>query len=186
MSKILVFSGSLRTGSFNSQLTEATARSLEEQGAAVTRLNLADYELPIYNGDIEAATGVPSAGMALHEQFCSHDGIFMASPEYNASISPLLVNTLDWVSRVTDNGGMAAAFGKPVFALGSAAPGGFGGYRGLVALRNMLELQLGARVLTTMVAVGGAGEAFDAQGNLVAKVPGQMLQAMVSSLIEAC
>lgn len=183
--KILVLAASLRTGSFNAKLAEAVGRHLAQRGATVTRLDLADYEMPIYNGDIEAEEGVPFAARRLHEQFCDHNGIFIASPEYNANVSPLLVNLLAWVSRVSDNGGQAAAFGEPVFALGSASPGGFGGYRGLMTLRNMLELQLGARVLPTMVSVGTAHEAFDEDGNLTVPLPKGMLETLVSKLVEA-
>ncbi|MDF0491439.1 NAD(P)H-dependent oxidoreductase [Sphingomonas sp. H39-1-10] len=156
---ILVLAASLRTGSFNRQLADLVGRRLEEAGANVTRLEPGDYALPIYDADLENRAGVPSAALALHEQFRSHQGIFIASPEYNASASPLLINLLAWVSRVSDHGGMAAAFGAPVFALGSASPGGFGGYRGLMALRNSLELQLGARVLPTMVSVSSVKSA---------------------------
>ncbi|WP_084397962.1 NADPH-dependent FMN reductase [Henriciella aquimarina] len=183
-SKILVFAASLRTGSFNACLADLVAWRLEEDGASVTRLDLGAYDLPIYHGDIEANDGVPEPAMKLHEQFRNHDAIFIASPEYNANVSPLLANVLAWVSRIPENGGMAAAFGQPVFALGSASPGGFGGYRGLMALRNMLELQLGARVLTAMVSVPQAHEAFDEGGNLVAPFPKKMLEGMLASITE--
>jgi chromate reductase len=93
--------------------------------------------------------------------------------------------SLAWVSRVSENGGMAAAFGTPVFALGSASPGGFGGYRGLMALRNSLELQLGTRVQPAMVSVGSAYEAFDEAGELKAPFPSQMLARLVPQLIAA-
>jgi NAD(P)H-dependent FMN reductase len=185
MAKILVFAASLRTGSFNAKLADLVERSLEQQGLEVTRLDLADYVLPIYNGDIEAKDGIPSAAQALHEQFRSHDGIFIASPEYNANVSPLLANVLGWVSRVTDNGGQMAAFVEPVFALGGASPSGFGGYRGLMALRNMLELQLQARVLPGMVAVGMAHEAFDENGELKEEALKLKVQTVVSKLAAA-
>lgn len=183
--KILAFAGSTRTGSFNAKLLDAAVRHLTGAGAQVTRISLADYAMPIYNGDTETNDGVPEAGRKLHELFRSHDGIFIASPEYNANATPLLVNTLAWVSRVQADGGQSAAFGQPVFALGSASPGGFGGYRGLMALRHMLELQLMAQVLPQMVSVPGAHDSFDDNGELVADFPKQMLNMVVDSLVQA-
>lgn len=182
---ILVLAASLRTGSFNRKLADLVGRRLEEAGANVTRLDPRDYALPIYDADLEKREGVPTAALALHEQFRSHHGVFIASPEYNANASPLLVNILAWVSRVNEHGGMAAAFGVPVFALGSASPGGFGGYRGLMALRNSLELQLGTRVLPTMVSVSTAHDAFDEAGDLKARFQSQMLARLVPQLIAA-
>ncbi|MFB4204988.1 hypothetical protein KBTX_01527 [wastewater metagenome] len=182
--RILAFAASTRTGSFNARLLDAAVRHLRDAGAEVTDISLADYDMPIYNGDIEADDGVPEAAGRLHERFRTHDGIFIASPEYNANATPLLVNSLAWLSRVQENGGAGAAFGQPVFALGSASPGGFGGYRGLMALRHMLELQLGARVLPQMVSVAGAHEGFDSDGEIVAEFPRKMLKAVVDSLVK--
>lgn len=134
-------------GSLDRKLAEAAARWLEKQGTSVTRLDLTDYKLPIHDADLEEDEGLPDAALRLHEQFRSHRGIFIASPEYNANVSPLLLNVLTWLSRVSEDGGTEAAFGHPVFALGSASPGPFGGYRGLMVLRQSLELALMARVL---------------------------------------
>lgn len=184
-SRILAFAASTRTGSFNAKLLDLTVKRLTEAGADVTCISLADYDMPIYNGDIEANDGVPEAGGKLHELFRTHDGVFIASPEYNANVTPLLANTLAWLSRVQEGGGAGAAFGHPVFALGSASQGGFGGYRGLMALRNMLELQLAARVLPQMVSVPAAQNGFDEHGDLVADFPKKMLGAVVESLITA-
>lgn len=181
--KILVLAASVRNGSFNARLAARVGSGLEAAGASVTRVDLRDHALPIYDADLEAAEGIPAAATALHALFRNHSGIFIASPEYNANASPLLVNILTWLSRVTDGGGIAAAFGTPVFALGSASPGGFGGYRGLMALRNSLELQLGARVLPTMVSAGSAHDAFDEFGNLRAAFPAQMLDRLVTELV---
>jgi len=183
--KILVFAGSLRTGSLNRRLAGLAAAHLEAQGAAVTRLDLADHPLPLYDANLEGAEGVPAGGQVLHELFRTHHGVFIASPEYNANIPPLLVNVLAWVSRVSDHGGMAAAFGRPVFALGSASPGAFGGYRGLMVLRQMLTLQLMARVLPPMASVAAAHEAFDEAGGLRNPRSNQMLTRVVAQLVEA-
>ena len=183
--KILVFAASTRTGSYNAQLAEVVSRRLEAAGAEVTRLNLADYPLPIYEGDLEAELGIPENAQRLHELLRTHDGVFLASPEYNAFVSPLLVNVLTWVSRVADHGGIPAAFGRPVFASGSASPGGFGGYRGLMALRQPLELQFQARVLPGMVSVGAAHQAFDENGELASVGTSKLVDGLVASLLAA-
>ncbi|NVM77511.1 NAD(P)H-dependent FMN reductase [Duganella sp. SG902] len=183
--KLLVFSASLRDGSYNQQLAALAARRLQAMGAMVTELNLADYPLPLYNGNLEAGGVLPAEALALHAQLRQHDGVLIASPEYNASVPPLLVNALDWVSRVGSDGGMAAAFGRPVFALAAASPGGFGGYRGLVALRQLLELGLFARVLPGMVSVPVAHEAFDQAGELVNSKTSELLRQVLAGLIAA-
>jgi chromate reductase, NAD(P)H dehydrogenase (quinone) len=181
--KILVFAASLRKGSLNRRLADTAAPLFQAEGAEVTKIDLHDYAMPVYDGDIEADQGLPQAAQDLHELFRAHDGIFIASPEYNASHTPLMANVLAWVSRVVEHGGMAAAFGKPVFALGSVSPGAYGGYRGLMALRQSLELQLQARVLPAMVAVGNAKEAFTEEGELVDKRSLQALNRVVPLLV---
>lgn len=183
--KILVTSGSLRPGSSNTQLALLAARQLEAKGAAVTLVDLGDYALPIYDARIQAQ-GIPAPAAALHELFATHNGVFITSPEYNAFPSPLLLNALDWLSRVKHNeGGTVAAFGRPAFAIGAASPGGFGGYRGAVALRQKLELGLGAHVLPTMVCVSSAYQAFDADGNFVSKQNSDLLAKVASDLVLA-
>lgn len=183
--RILVLAASTRTGSFNRALAELACRKLEAEGAEVTYPDLKNYRLPVYDADQEKAEGLPEAARKLHDLFRSHDGIFIASPEYGANISPLLANLLAWVSRVRDHGGTPAAFGQPVFALGAASPGALGGYRGLMALRHSLELQLLARVLPVMVSVGAAHEAFDGNGDLRQPVPAQLLTQLAAELVAA-
>ena len=183
--KILVFAASTRKESFNRRLAAVIARKSSGLGASITELDLRDHALPIYDGDFEAAQGVPEAGQTLHALFRTHHGIFIASPEYNAGVTPLLANVLAWVSRVTTHGGMQAAFGTPVFALGSASPGRFGGYRGLMALRQSLVLQLGAQVLPAMVSLGEAPHAFDDAGNLAVGAQDQMASRLVDQFLDA-
>jgi len=180
--RILVFAGSLRSESFNRKLAEAAARRIEAKGGLVTRLDLGDYPLPIYHADVEGA-GIPEAALALHDQFSSHNGIFIASPEYNSFPPPLLLNALDWLSRVRHNeGGMIEAFEKPAFAIGSASPGILGGYRALTALRHKLSLGLGAMVVPAMTAVMAAYQAFDADGNLHSDGDKAMLDKTIGQL----
>lgn len=181
--KLLVFSASTRQGSLNGRLADLAERRLSEYGAAVTRLDLGQHPLPIYDGDLEATQGVPVNAVMLHEALRSHDGVFIASPEYNSGPPPLLVNTFDWVSRVTSNGGIAAAFGQPKFALGAASPGALGGYRCLSQLRQWLELGFGAQVLPAMISVPAAHEAFDANGNLRSPRAAEMLDRLAERLV---
>jgi chromate reductase len=183
--KILVFSASLRTGSHNAKLARLAARILAELGAKTTLLDLGRYPLPVYHGDIEKGQGVPQEAQALHAQFRAHDGVFIATPEYNSGLPPLLVNLLAWTSRVSDQGGQAAAFGSKVFAISAASPGALGGYRSLMALRQQLEIGLGARVLPAMVSVPAAQEAFDEDGDLKNERSRDLLRGLCQKLAEA-
>ncbi len=183
--KILVFAGSIRTGSFNGRLAALAAKELALLAADVTRISLADYPLPLYDGDAEAAGGPPDNAKRLERQFTAHHGIFIASPEYNASITPLLKNTLDWVSRVREAGEQPrAAFRDRVFALGAASNGTYGGYRSLIALRHVLELGCGALVLPDQVAIRNAASAFDEAENLRDAGEGERLRSMLARLVD--
>ena len=119
--RILVFAGSIRTGSFNARLAAIAAKEIALAGAEVTRISLADYPMPIYDGDLEAASGPPENASKLKRMIMAHPGVFIASPEYNASVTPLLKNTLDWISRVREGKEPPlAAYKNRVFALGGA------------------------------------------------------------------
>jgi NAD(P)H-dependent FMN reductase len=183
--KVLVLSGSTRQGSLNRKLAEAVAAHLRCNGMEVTLPEMSEYELPMYADSLEQTQGIPKAAHRLHDALRIHQGIFIASPEYNSNVSPLMVNLITWVSRVRENGGMQAAFGNPVYAIGSASPGHFGGYRGLMALRSLLELGVGARVLPAMVSVGTAHQAFNEGGGINSPVMLQMLDNMTSQLKRA-
>ncbi len=120
--RILVFSGSIRANSVNSRLAGTITKALADAGAEAKNISLADYEMPIYDGDLEQENGVPESAVKLGKLISEHDGVIVVSPEYNGSISPLLKNTLDWMSR--DLGDI-----KPyaqTFALASCSPGALG------------------------------------------------------------
>lgn len=183
--RILTFSGSIRSGSYNTKLAELVTRRAADAGAEVTQVSLADYPMPIYNGDLEKDEGVPEAAKALKEVMQAHHGIFIASPEYNTSVSPLLKNTLDWVSRLAADGEPpAAAFKNRVFALGAASPGALGGIRGLMGLRTIMEIGYGALVIPDMATVPGAASAFDDDGALSNERAAGLLDAMIKRLID--
>jgi len=182
--KILVIPGSSRSQSVNAKLAAVVVKELALADVAVTRISLGDYPLPIYNGDDEAADGVPQNAIALKRLLLAQDGIFIASPEYNASVTPLLKNTIDWISRVRDDALPGRPFRDRVFALGAAAPGAYGGMRGLLALRQILTNGLGATVLPEQVLVARSAEAFDDQDRLTDERAVSSLQALVRRLIE--
>ena len=147
MVKILAFAGSTRQESFNRKLIRIAAQGAENAGAAVTLVELADYPMPLFNQDLEASEGMPQTAHDLKQLFIEHDGLLIASPEYNSAFSPLMKNTLDWVSRVERDGEpLYAAYRDKVAAILSASPGGLGGIRGLVFLRMLLG-NLGITVL---------------------------------------
>jgi chromate reductase, NAD(P)H dehydrogenase (quinone) len=183
--KILVFAGSIRAGSFNGRLAALAAKELALLAADVTRISLVDYPLPLYDGDTEDASGPPENAVKLKRQFTAHHGVFIASPEYNASITPLLKNTLDWISRVREAGAQPrTAFKDRVFALGAASNGTHGGYRSLIALRHVLELGCGALVLPDQVAIRNAATAFDEDGDLRAPGDADRLRSMLARLVD--
>jgi NAD(P)H-dependent FMN reductase len=184
--KILVFAGSIRTGSHNARLAALVAKELALTGADVTRISLADYPLPVYNGDDEATSGVPAHARNLKQMMMQHQGVFIASPEYNASITPLLKNTIDWISRVRERGEPPlAAYRNRAFALGGASDNVYGALRSLMALRQVLELGCGALVLPEQITVFRASEAFDEMDNLKEERAAASLKRVVARLADA-
>ncbi|MGE0697985.1 MAG: NADPH-dependent FMN reductase [Hyphomicrobiaceae bacterium] len=184
--RILFFAGSSREGSYNKRLARLAHDVAEANGIAATFADLGDYPMPIYDGDIEAREGPPENARKLKALMSVHHGIFIAAPEYNASVTPLLKNTIDWISRVKEEGGSpSTVFKTRVFALGSAAPGALGGLRGLIALRQSLELGLNALVLPDQIAVARAADAFGDDGHLKDKALMELLKAVVQKLARA-
>ncbi|NML14916.1 NADPH-dependent FMN reductase [Azohydromonas caseinilytica] len=163
--KILAFAGSARQQSLNRKLVQVAAQGARQAGAEVTLIDLKDYPLPIYDGDIEAA-GFPDNVRRLRELLLGHQGFLIASPEYNGSVSPLLKNVIDWCSRPVDGQDGLAPYRNKVVVLMSASPGGFGGLRALPHLRTVLS-GIGAIVLPDQVAVPKAHEAFAPEGGMV-------------------
>jgi NAD(P)H-dependent FMN reductase len=182
--KILVIPGSLRTGSHNARLAALAAKELALLDAEVTRISLEDYELPLFDADV-TGSGPPLAAVKLKQELLAHRGIFITSPEYSASVTPLLKNAIDWVSRVRERGEPTyAAFKNRIFALGSATSGGGGGIRSLMALRQILELGCGALVLPEQVSVPRAEFAFDDGDNLKDEALAETLRAVMRRLVE--
>ncbi len=183
--KILILPGSTRAGSHNVRLAALAAKELTLLEADVTRISLADYELPIYEAELEAKAGAPANAVKLKQMIMAHHGVFIASPEYSASVTPLLKNAIDWVSRVRERGDPThAAFKGRVFAISSASPGRSGGLRSLMALRQILELGCGALVIPEQVAIPQADHAFDEKDNLVDTATANLLLAQLARLVE--
>lgn len=166
MSRILAFAGSLRKDSYNKKLVRIAAEGAKTEGAVVTLVDLKDYPLPVFDEDLETAEGLPTNAKKLKELFLAHEGLLIASPEYNSSIPGGLKNMIDWVSRTASKEEPPlACFNKKVAVLMSASPGGLGGLRALVPLRMMLG-NIGVLVLPSQIAVSRANEAFDEKGAL--------------------
>jgi chromate reductase, NAD(P)H dehydrogenase (quinone) len=183
--KILVMAGSLRAGSANTKLAALAAKELALADGEVTRISFADYALPLFDADLLTETGHPKAALELRAAVAAHQGVFIASPEYSASVPPIVKNAIDWLSRPRDkNEASYAVFKGRVFALGAASPGSAGGIRGLMALRQVLELGCGALVLPEQVTVGRAAQAFDDMDNLKDETPAAALKALVRRLID--
>jgi NAD(P)H-dependent FMN reductase len=183
--KILVIPGSLRTGSHNARLAALAAKELALLDAEVTRISLEDYDLPLFDADLAAASGPPVAALRLRQALVAHRGIFITSPEYSASVTPLLKNAIDWVSRVRERGEPTyAAFKGRVFALGSVTSGSSGGIRSLMALRQILELGCGALVIPDQISVPRAELAFDDGDNLKDEALATALRAAMRRLVE--
>ena len=144
-----------------------------------------DFPLPLYDGDEEAERGVPAHARGLKRMIAEHQGVFIASPEYNASVTPLLKNAIDWVSRVRERGEPPLAiFKNRVFALGGASDGVHGALRSLMALRQVLELGCGALVLPEQISIFGVSEAFDEMDNLKDEAAASLLKQVTQRLIE--
>jgi NAD(P)H-dependent FMN reductase len=184
--RLLFIAGSAREASFNKKLARLGAEIANANGIAATFADLGDYPMPIYDGDLESREGPPENARKLKALMQVHAGIFLASPEYNAGITPLLKSALDWVSRIRDEGEAPLQVYKTrVFAISGASPGRFGAMRSLIALRQSLTLGMGALVLPEQVTIANATEAFDEQGHLKDKVQQDLLKALIQKLARA-
>jgi NAD(P)H-dependent FMN reductase len=183
--KILVMSGSIRTGSHNTRLAALATKELTLLDAEVTRISLQDYPLPLYDADHDADMGQPDNALKLKQMIASHHGVFITSPEYSASITPLLKNALDWVSRVRERGDPTyAAYKGRIFAIGATSPGRLGGVRSLMALRQVLELGCGALVIPEQVAIPSAEQAFDEMDNIIDAGMANLLRVELARLVD--
>ena len=182
--KILVIPGSLRSGSLNARLAAAIAHELAQSGADVTRVSLSDFPLPIYDGDLQAKSGVPKQAVNLKRMIGAHHGVLIVTPEYNSSVPALVKNTIDWISRVQDpHETCGQVFRERVFAIAAASGGRLGGTRALAALRLILTA-CHAAVVPNQLALSFADQAYDEMDHLKHPADIEALKALVRQLID--
>ncbi|HET7254525.1 MAG TPA: NAD(P)H-dependent oxidoreductase [Xanthobacteraceae bacterium] len=183
--RILVIPGSLRAKSYNVRLAALASKQLTLADADVTRISLVDYPLPIYDADTAEESGPPHNAFRLKQLMSAHQGIFIASPEYNASLTPLIKNTIDWISVIRERGEPPlAAYQNRVFALGGASPRRSGASHSLLALRQVLAVGCGALVLAEQVTVPNAEHAFDDMDELTDAGAANQLKVVVRKLVD--
>ncbi len=182
--KILVIPGSLRSGSHNVRLAAAAAYQFAQAGVDVTRISLGDFPLPIYDGDLQAKSGVPKHAVNLKRMINAHHGVLFVSPEYNSSVPPLLKNTIDWITRVQDTQeSRGQVFRERPFAIAAASEGRLGGTRALAALRLILSA-CHATVIPNQLALSYADQAYDDMDRLKNPADIEALRALVRQLID--
>lgn len=181
--KILAFAGVLRRDSLNKKTVLIAANGAKKAGAEVTFIDLKDFPVPLYDGDIEAASGLPEYAIRLQELMLTHDGFLIASPEYNSGISGTLKTYIDWTSRPHGEHKAGAAYAGKFASIMSASPGGLGGIRALPSLRTIIA-SMGVHVLSEDFALGKAHEAFDENGNATAEFVQNALERLGRNLTE--
>jgi chromate reductase, NAD(P)H dehydrogenase (quinone) len=179
--KILAFAGSTRKDSWNKKLVRVAAAAAQDAGADVTTIDLRDYPLPLYDGDLEKEDGLPENVVKMKQLFLEHDGLLIASPEFNGSLTAVLKNTIDWVSRPAEGESALACFDNKVAAIMSTSPGGLGGLRGLTHLRTILA-GIGVMVLPNQLAVAKAFDAFVDDGSMKETKQQESVMALGSRL----
>jgi chromate reductase, NAD(P)H dehydrogenase (quinone) len=177
MTTALTLCGSLRAGAHNEKLRQIMSAKLRDHGVEVEDLDLSHYALPIFNEDLEAE-GIPEAAILLGEKLARHDAVFIASPEYNSGVAPLIVNTVAWLSRLRPN-----PFRHAVFGLGAVSSGKYGGIAGIYHLRDML-MKLDALVAPTLLGIGPASTAFTPEGELAEDGIKRKVEAMARQLVQ--
>lgn len=163
--KVLAFAGATRTESWNKKLIRVAVRAAEQGGGEVTLIDLRDYPMPLYDGDLERTEGLPHKARELKALMVATDAFLLSCPEYNSSISGVLKNTIDWISRPQPDETRYIAFKGKVAGLLSASPGNLGGVRGLLTVRQVLTT-VGVLVLPTQFALAHAASAFHGDGSL--------------------
>src|ERR1700742_2570585 len=182
--KILIIPGSLRSGSHNAKLATVAAEEFVRADAEVTRISLADFPLPIYDGDLQARSGVPLNAVNLKRMIGAHQGVLIVTPEYNSSIPALVKNTIDWISRVQDpHETRGQVFRERPFAIAAASEGRLGGTRALAALRLILSA-CHAIVVPNQLALSFADQAYDDMDRLKKEADIEALKALVRQLID--
>src|ERR1700755_308084 len=182
--KILIIPGSLRTGSHNAKLALAAADAFVRADAEVTRISLSDFPLPIYDGDLQAKSGVPKNAVNLKRMIGAHQGVLIVTPEYNSSVPALVKNTIDWITRVQDpHEARGQVFREKPFAIAAASASRLGGTRALAALRLILSA-CHAIVVPNQLALSVADQAYDDMDRLKKEADIEALTALVRQLTD--
>jgi chromate reductase, NAD(P)H dehydrogenase (quinone) len=181
--KILAFAGALRKDSTNKKTVKVAVEGARKAGGEVTHIDLIDYPVPLYNGDDEAANGLPENAIKLQELMLAHDGFLISSPEYNSGISGTLKTYIDWTSRPRGELKAGACYGGKVVVIMGASPGGLGGLRGLFDLRKVFST-MGVIVLPDEFAVSKSYEAFNEDGSAKDTFVQNKLEGLGKTLVE--
>ncbi|MGB2931090.1 MAG: NAD(P)H-dependent oxidoreductase [Methyloceanibacter sp.] len=181
--RLLFFAGSTREASYNKKLARLAQHIASANGIEGVFIDLRDYPMPLYEGDLEAEHGPPAKAVEFKALLGEYQGVFIACPEYNASITPLLKNTLDWVTRVRSKGENGLeVYRSRVFAISGASGGYYGAMRSLLQLRQVLEVGVGATVIPQQLALPRAGDAFDEDGSLKDEAQQHAVKRVVEAL----
>ncbi len=176
MAKILAISGSVRKGSYNAKLAQLVVKRLVEKGADAEYIDLGEYPMPIFDEDLESQHH-PKCALELAKRFAEADAIFITTPEYNGSLSPMLKNTIDWLTRQK-----LGAFSKATFGIGAVSSGTLAGIMVLSHLRDILS-KVNALMAPTALGVGSASTAFDDNGELTNSQVAKRADALVKELL---
>lgn len=183
--KILVFAGSTRKNSYNKKLARAAAKILKASAIATTYINLNEYPLPLFDGDLESESEYPKNALALKNIMKVQDGFVIASPEYNGSITAVLKNTFDWLSRSQQASTDLSAFKNKIAAIISTSTGKLGGLRGLRHIRDILT-NVGTWVIPSQLAIPSAATAFDESGTITDSTQAEQLRYLLNELTQRC
>jgi chromate reductase len=185
--RLLIIAGSERAGAYSRSLARVAAAAARRDGCEVTEFDLRALALPLYDGDLEHAGGVPAPALQLRDALLDHDALLLVTPEYNGFPTPLLLNAFDWMSRIPatapGGGGLAATANRPA-ALLSSSPGPLGGLRSMNLLRQYLQGNFAMIVVPQQFALGRAGEAFDAAGGLKDAKSQQVVEGVLTAVAE--
>jgi NAD(P)H-dependent FMN reductase len=184
---LLVIAGSARAGALSVKLANAAAALARGAGADVHPLDLRALQLPVYDGDIEASSGIPAGATQLREAIAAADGLLLVTPEYNGFPTPLVINAFDWLSRLPAHDGAAsglATTANKVVGLLSSSPGPLGGLRAMNTLRQYLQMAFQMLVVPRQFALGRAHEAFDGTGALQDAKSAEAVAGVVRALMQ--
>jgi NAD(P)H-dependent FMN reductase len=182
---ILVIPGSAREGSLNRKLAAFAADQARAAGLGVNEMDLRKLDLPIYDGDLEATSGIPAGAQQLQQAIVTCDAVLVVTPEYNGFPTPLVINAFDWLSRILVTpalpAGLTVTANKPVGLL-SASPGPGGALRSMNFMRQYLQMAFAMIVVPQQFALGKAHEAFDEVGGLKDARAAQSVGTVLSAL----